>query len=55
MEKVLSMVAANPRYQPMIPSRLYTLSSTRSMETSAFVFGPSDGKAWMRVFALPEE
>lgn len=50
MEKVLSMVAAKPRYQPVIPSFLYIRSKIAIMDNSSLPF--PFGKAWILVFAL---
>lgn len=53
MEKVLSIVAANPRYHPKIPSRLRMSSKTDNIVSSSLRFPLAVGDvACIRVFAL---
>lgn len=53
MENVLSIVAANPRYHPKMPSRLKMSSKTDSIVSSSLRFPLAvDDVACIRVFAL---
>lgn len=53
MEKVLSIVAANPRYHPEIPSCLKMSSKTESIVISSLRFPlAGDEVACIRVLAL---
>ena len=53
MEKVLSIVAAKPRYHPEMPSCLKMSSNTDNIDSSSFRFPLAvDDVACIRVFAL---